>query len=196
MSSSTDLARPDVLPGLRMPELRTVEATHVSARAQGYAVGWAQGRREAADSAQAETDRLVAATAAAEARREGEHAAAVAALREAAALAHDALAEACRRVDSQASVMALELTRELVGAAAADPTHLLDRVVGLLPLHAIVSVRLHPAVAAVAGDLAEHGIVVVPDPTLALGDAIAHAEDHVVDLRVDEAMTRLAEVLR
>lgn len=193
MSSSTDLNRPDVL---RMPELRTVEATHDSARAQGYAVGWAQGRRDAAAAVRAEAEQQAAAVAATEARREAEHAAAVAALHEAAAQAHRALAETCRRVDEQASVMALELTRELVGAVGADPVHLLDRVIGLLPHHAVVSVRLNPAIAAVAGELADHGITVVADPSLALGDAVAHAEDHVVDLRVDETIARLAEVLR
>lgn len=196
MSSSTDLARPEAFAGIRMPELRTVEATHETARAQGYAVGWAQGRREAEASVRAESEQLAAAAAAAEARRDAEHAAAVAALREAAVAAHRALAEVCRRVDDQAAGMALELTRELVGAAAADPTHVLDRVLGLLPLHAVVQVRLHPAVAAVAGQLGDLGIAVVADPTLGPSDAVALADDHVVDLRVDEAVSRLAEVLR
>ena len=195
MSSSTDLVRPEALPTMRTPELRTVEATHESARAAGYAVGWAQGRREAAEAVQAESAQLVAATAAAEARREAEHAAALVALREATTLAHDALVETCRRVDDQASVMALELTRELVGTFGVDPLHLLDRVIGLLPSHPVVSVRLNPAVAVIAGDLRDQGITVVADPTLGVGDAVAHTEDHVVDLRVDEAVARLAEVL-
>lgn len=195
MSSSTDLARPETAVGIRMPELRTVEETRESARAQGYAVGWAQGRREAEASVRAESEQLAAAAAAAEARREGEHAAAVAALREAAVAAHVALAEVCRRVDDQAAGMALELTRALVGAAAADPSHVLDRVLGLLPQHAVVQVRLHPAVAAVAGQLGDLGIAVVADPALGPSDAVALADDHVVDLRVDEAVARLAEVL-
>ena len=62
MSSSTDVVRPAGLPattalaGLRLPELGTVETTHDAARAQGYAVGWAQGRREAEAAVRAEVE--------------------------------------------------------------------------------------------------------------------------------------------
>ena len=201
MSSSTE-TRPvpevDVLPPvsqLRMPELRSVETTREAAQAQGYAVGWAQGRREAEASARADAEDRAVADAERESRREAEHAAAVAALHEAARAAHELLAAACRRVDDQAGVLALELTRTLVGAAHPDPAHVLDRVVGLVPEHPVVSVRLHPDVAAVAGDLRELSILVVEDPTLGRADAVAHADDHVVDLRVDEALARLSRVL-
>lgn len=194
MSSSTEV-RPPSLGGLRLPELGTVESTHDSARAQGYAVGWAQGRREAEASARAEADELARASAAREQRRDAELAAAVSALHEATAAAHQLFADACRRVDEQAGVLALELTRTLVGALEPDPTHVLDRVLGLLPAHAVASVHLHPEVAAVAGDLTDLGVVVVADPSLGRADAVAQADDHVVDLRVDQALARLGEVL-
>jgi flagellar assembly protein FliH len=201
MSSSTE-TRPvpvaDVLPPvsvLRMPELRSVETTREDAQAQGYAVGWAQGRREAEASARAAAEGRAAADAERESRREAEHSAAVAALHEAARAAHELLAAACRRVDDQAGALALELTRTLVGTAHPDPAHVLDRVVGLVPEHPVVSVRLHPDVAALAGDLRELSIVVVGDPTLGRADAVADADDHVVDLRVDEALARLLQVL-
>lgn len=201
MSSSTDLARPDLarpdlLPGLRMPELRTVETTHASAQAQGYAVGWAQGRREAEAAALAASAELAAAGAIREAQRDAELAAAVAALHDATRAAHDLLAVACTRVDEQAGALALELTRTLVGAVQPDPAHTLEKVLGLLPEHAVASVRLHPDVAALAGDLRDRGVLVVADPTLGRADAVAQADDHVVDLRVDEALARLGEVLR
>ena len=202
MSSSTEAragagtAALPVLSTLRMPELQTVETSRAAAQAQGYAVGWAQGRREAAAAVAAQADELAARAAADEARREAEHAAAVAALREAAQAAHELLADACRRVGDQAGALALELTRALVGAAQPDPAHVLGRVLGLLPEHAIVSVRLHPDVAALADDLRELSVAVVADPTLGRADAVAHADDHVVDLRVDEALARLAGVLR
>ncbi|RYB94233.1 hypothetical protein EUA93_07690 [Nocardioides oleivorans] len=193
MSSSTDVLRP------RLPELHTLEATHDTARAQGYAVGWAQGRRDAEAAARAESDELARSAAAHEARRDAEVASAVAALTTAAAAAHELLAAACVRVDEQAGALALELTRALVGAtldaAGSDPAHVLDRVAGLLPGHAVASVRLHPSVAAVAGDLTALGVQVVADPTLGPADAVAQADDHVVDLRVDEALARLAKVL-
>ncbi|SEB89568.1 flagellar assembly protein FliH [Nocardioides exalbidus] len=192
MSSSTDVLRP------RLPELQTLEATHDTARAQGYAVGWAQGRRDAEAAARAESEELARSSVAHEARRDAEVAAAVAALTAAVTAAHDLLAAACVRVDEQAGALALELTRALVGAtldAGSDPAHVLDRVVGLLPGHAVASVRLHPSVAAVADDLVALGVQVVADPTLGPADAVAQADDHVVDLRVDEALSRLAEVL-
>ena len=194
MSSSTEV-RPLALDGLRLPELRTVEATHDTARAQGYAVGWAQGRREAEAAVRAEADELVRAAAAHESQRDAELVAALAALREAAGAAHEVLAAACRRVDEQAGALALELTRTLVGVVEPDPAHVLDRVLCLLPEHAVAAVHLHPEVAAVAGDLTEHGLRVVVDPALGRADAVAHADDHVIDLRVDEALARLSEVL-
>jgi flagellar assembly protein FliH len=203
MSSSTD-TRPapvpegGVLPSvslLRMPELRSVETTREAAQAQGYAVGWAQGRREAEASARAQAEELATAHAERESRRQTEHATAVAALHEAARAAHEQLAAACRLVDDQAAALTLELTRALVGAAHPDPAHVLERVVGLVPEHPVVSVRLHPDVAALAGDLRALSIAVVADPTLGRADAVAHADDHVVDLRVDEALDRLSRVL-
>jgi flagellar assembly protein FliH len=198
MSSSTDTVRPvelTGLAGLRLPELRTVETTHEAARAQGYAVGWAQGRREAEASARAESAELARTSEAREAQRDAEVAAAVAALHEAARASCETVAEACRRVDEQAGALALELTRALVGATTPDPAHVLDRVLGLLPEHAVATVHLHPSVAALADGLRDQGLAVVADPSLAPGDAVAQADDHVVDLRVDEALHRLAEVL-
>ncbi|CUR62152.1 hypothetical protein NOCA170098 [metagenome] len=193
MSSSTEVVRP--LAGLRLPELRAVETTRETARAQGYAVGWAQGRREAEAAVRAEVDELARTTAVREAQRDAEHAAALAALRQAAGAAQELLAVACHRVDEQAAALALELTRTLLGALEPDPAHVLARVTGLLPEHAVGSVRLHPEVAALAGDLTDLGILVVADPSLGRADAVAQADDHVVDLRVDEALARVAEVL-
>jgi flagellar assembly protein FliH len=193
MSSSTEVVRP--LAGLRLPELRAVETTRETARAQGYAVGWAQGRREAEAAVRAEMDELARTTAIREAQREADQALAVEALRRATGAAQDLLAAACLRVDEQAAALALELTRTLLGALEPDPAHVLARVAGLLPEHAVGSVRLHPEVAAAAGDLTDLGVAVVADPSLGRADAVAQADDHVVDLRVDEALARVAEVL-
>lgn len=206
MSSSTEVrpvlpdlaapARSTGVTGLRMPELGAVEATRDAARAQGYATGWAEGRREAETSAREDAERLAADHVRREAVRDTEVAAAVTALRAAADALHRTVAATCVRVDEQASALALELTRTLTGRVEPDPAHVVARVVGLLPEHPLVSVRLHPDVAALSGDLAAHGVAVVPDPTLRPADAVAHADDHVVDLRVDEALARLEEALR
>lgn len=182
--SVTDQA-PDTEPG----------TDRAAARAQGYAVGWAEGRRDAEAGIRAEQQREAERQSAAEATRRTEHAAALRALREAAERLGAALTEVCGRVDEQAGRLALELTRELVGRAPADGEHVLDRVRGLLPDHPVVRVRLHPEVAAGAGDLREHGVAVVADLTLAPGDALVEADDHVLDLRTSDALARLAEVL-
>ncbi|KQV63234.1 hypothetical protein ASC64_16590 [Nocardioides sp. Root122] len=183
------------LAGLRLPELRAVETTRETARAQGYAVGWAQGRREAEAAVRAETDELARTTAVREAQREADQALAVEALRRATHAAQELLAAACLRVDEQATALALELTRTLLGVLDPDPAHVLARVTGLLPEHAVGSVRLHPEVAVLAGDLTDLGILVLADSSLGRADAVAQADDHVVDLRVDEALARVAEVL-
>ncbi|MFC6288139.1 FliH/SctL family protein [Nocardioides sp. GCM10027113] len=206
--------------GLPMPDLRTgrwtrlgadavlgddvteqlldglAESTRSAARAQGYAVGWAEGRREAEAAAQQLTVDVAARAEAEERRREAEHQEALAALAAAATALRERTAEVCAAVDEQAATLALELTTELVGRAAADAAeHAVRRVVGLLPDHPVARVRLHPDVAATAADLREQGVTVVADPSLGRGDALVEADTHVVDLRLDTALDRLREVL-
>ena len=223
MTSSTDLvlrhgASGDVA-GLRMPELRPGtwarlerddtggdEATDLlldrltgtaraSARAQGYAVGWSEGRRDAEAAVLQELESSRRAAAAREEERSARHAAAVAALDAAAQQLREQVEATCARVDDQASYLALELVRELVGAVTPDPAHVVGRVLGLLPDRPVVSVRLHPDVAAAAGDLRDRGVTVVGDPAMERADAVVQGDDHAVDLRVGEALARLQEVL-
>jgi flagellar assembly protein FliH len=205
--------------GLRMPELRPgtwarleradtggdevtdllldrlTGTARASARAQGYAVGWAEGRRDAEAEAREETRAQERAAALREERRAAEHAAAVAALRLAAEELREQVEETCLRVDAQASALALELVQALVGTVTPDPAHVLARVTGLLPEGPVCSVHLHPEVAAAADGLRDLGLSVVADPALGRADAVVHGEDHLVDLRVDEALARLREVL-
>lgn len=200
------------LTGLRMPELRydvvgpgehgragaadplleeLADSVSSAARAQGYATGWAQGHRDAEAALRLEAE----AAADRERERVAEHAASLEALRRAAEGLQLELAHACRRVDEQALELALELTRELVGSVVPDPEHVVARVSGLLPEHDVCSVRLHPDVAASADGLREVGVAVVADPSLGRADAVAQADDHVVDLRVAGVLDRLREVL-
>ena len=226
MSSSTSadrVLRGDAstdAPGLLMPELRTgswtrwgdgavsgdhvteqlldrlAENTRQAARAQGYSVGWAEGRREAEDAARAAAAETERRTAEAEACRAAEHTTAMKALHQAADQLVGSVDAVCRTVDGQAASLALELTRELVGRAVPDAAeHAVERVLGLLPDHPVARVRLHPAVAAHATELRERGVVIVPDPELGPADAVVEADEYVVDLRVDTALTRLREVL-
>lgn len=225
MSSSTDAgllkgADTTDATGLAMPELRSgrwtrlgnqsvlgdavteqlldslAESTRQSARSQGYAVGWAAGLREARDAVRAAADAAAEQSAADGRRRESEHRAAVEALERAAAELRERTAEVCRDVDEQAAALALELTRELVGALAADAAeHVLQRVVGLLPERPVVEVRLHPDVVVEADKLRRHGVAVVADPALGRADAVVESDVDVLDLRVSTALERLREVL-
>jgi flagellar assembly protein FliH len=176
------------------------ESTRAAARSQGYSVGWAQGRREADETARLAADQTAQRNAAAETRREAEHRAAMSALELAAARLDEILTELSARVDAQASELAFELTRELVGrelTLAEDPgADTVRRVLAVLPGRTDVRVRLHPDIAADAAvDLSGHGVVVVADPTLARTDAMVESEGAVLDLRVETAIAQLREVL-
>lgn len=224
MSSSSEAAatEPRVLSTLATPELRRgvwtrfgtsnvlgdvategaladlAESTRAAARAQGYSVGWAEGQRAAREAVReealaAEQDRLRR-----EAERATEHRDAVAALTRAAAALETAVTEACARIEAQGSELAWELTRELVGheLRTTESADVVRRVLALLPAEPTVRVRLHPRDAADADVLATDGVVIVADPTLAPGDALVEADDHVLDLRLETALARVREVLR
>jgi flagellar assembly protein FliH len=178
------------------------ERTQRAARAQGYAVGWAEGRREAltrAAEAAARTEEQVQDQ---EQRRAREHAAAVTGLARAAAALEVATVEVSARVADQATGLALELTRSLVGhelAVAAEPgAGVVSRVLAVLPGDPTTLVRLHPDTAGTdaARLLDERGVRLVVDPTLAHADAVVETDTAAIDLRVSTALARLAEVLR
>lgn len=175
------------------------EQARASARAQGYSVGWAQGRREAAAEARAAAEAEAQRLALAEERRETEHREAVQALVTAAQELRAALAHTTDRVEEQATDLAWALTEQLVGhevrgATAAD---VVRRVLELAPSGEVVQVHLHPDH---LGDpelttLKEHGVRCVGDPTMGRLDAVVHVDDHALDLRVSTALVRVREVL-
>lgn len=178
------------------------ERTRSAARAQGYAVGWAEGRQEA-------LLRAAEATAVAERerreeddRRAHEHRQAIDALAAATDALHTAAQEAVDRIADQATELAFELTRTLVGhelAVAADPgAAVVARVLTALPDDPSTLVRVH-SVTAESGAvhlLAERGVRLVVDPGLAPGDAVVETDAAAVDLRISTAIDRLREVLR
>jgi flagellar assembly protein FliH len=177
------------------------ERARSAARAQGYAVGWAQGREEA-------LNRAAEAAALAERqrqqddqRRETEHRAAVAGLVNAAADLSAAVVVASTRISDQATELAFELTRTLVGhelSLATDPgAGVVARVLAGLPADAGAVVRLHPDAAGSAAVrlLEDHDVRVVADSDLDRHDAIVETEMSAIDLRVTSALERLREVL-
>lgn len=181
------------------------EQTREAARAQGYAAGWAEGRRAAAEDAAAHRAELTTEAAAAETARAAEHAAALATLERAAARLQQQSLEVARLVEDASLTLARELTTALVGhelATAADPAaDTVRRVLAVLPGGTLpVTLRVPPAVAALltphdAPELAEHAVQVVADPALGAGDAVVETDAQVVDLRVTAALERVREVL-
>lgn len=179
---------------------RLAERTRTAARAQGYAVGWAEGRREALEAAAhaevvAEDERLRA-----EQRRDQEHKRALESLTHAADELQRAVDDACARVADQASAFAFEVVSALLDRELAlDPVFdVVRRVLAVLPAGSVAQVRVNPAIAASPGlaALTEHGVGIVPDADLFPGDALVETDTSVIDLRVSAALERLREVLR
>jgi len=178
-----------------------VADARTAARSQGYAVGWAEGRREAAAEATMAArarDREVA-----EERRRWStrQEAAVAALVRAADELVRASDEAQARLEAQAVDLARELTEVMLGHelrnspdSAAD---VVARVLAALPADRPFVVRLHPDVAAseAAQLLSGSGVRVVSDPGLVPSDAVAEVDDQILDLRLTSALDRVREVL-
>lgn len=172
--------------------------TRAAAHAQGYAVGWAKGVREAEGAAREQRDAEEARLSRAEARREAEHAAAVTALHGAARELNQLAASMCDRLEDQATDLAWAVTAEVLGAQAVKHTSedVVRRVLAVLPDGPVATVRLHPSVAR-SGAVAElpAGVAVLADPELATADALVELSDHVMDLRIDQALTRVREAL-
>lgn len=175
------------------------ESTRGAARSQGYAIGWAEGRRAAQTLAQEALARAEQERTDAEARREQEHRAAVTALELAAAHLHDAVAQSCASVADQATELAWELTRELVGheLRSASGADVVRRALGAAPTTPLVRLRMHPLDAASreVHDLVEHGVEVCADQGLSRGDVLVETDEQVLDLRISTALARLREVL-
>lgn len=175
------------------------ESVRAAARAQGYAVGWASGRRDAAAAAQLEAAEAARQREAEDERREAEHRAAVEALSAAAAQVRALLEELTQAVEKQGSELAWALTEQLVEheMSATTGPDVVRRVLRVLPASGLASVHLHPAVAAdpAVRALVDQGLTIVPDPGLGRADARVEANGTVVDLRISEAMERVREVL-
>jgi len=177
------------------------ETARTAARAQGYAVGWAEGRRAGEDAARVEADAQERLRADEHARQDAEHEHAVAAVREAAQRLRSAVAEVCAAVEAQAVEVALRLTEAVVErevALAQDPAaDAMRRALALLPEAAAVTVRLNPRDRATVDTDALGGPVLrlVDDPALQRGDAVVETDTSVVDATVAAALARVREVL-
>jgi flagellar assembly protein FliH len=176
--------------------------SHQAARAQGYATGWAEGRRVALARAEAEAEEVRREADVERGRREAEHASALAALEVAAEQMRLRMAEAVEALASRTVEVALELTEAIVGrevATATDPgADGLRRALALLDPTVPTTVRLNPEDRMTLDPVTLDGrtVVVREDPTLQRGDAVAETEDTLVDATIAAALDRVREVLQ
>ncbi|MDH2414629.1 FliH/SctL family protein [Nocardioides sp. CER19] len=175
------------------------ERARAEAHAQGYAVGWARGRRDAQEAAAVAAEQAEQERRAAEERRQGEHQAAVTALRQAAQQVRGLLTELCCSIEEQGTELAWAITETIVAreVSAMTDADVVRRVLAIAPGTPSATVRLHPSVAASvdAKELVDAGLVIAADPTLGEADAVVERDGAVTDLRISTAMDRLREVL-
>ncbi len=203
MSSSTDTRRFSPLSATGAVSLVDERA---GARAAGYAEGWAAGRRDAhvaaaraAQDAQQLADRHETARGRAVDRALG--------ALQAAARDHEerTLPDAHELADLVVDT-ALELARTVLAAELAvvdgRAEAALRRAVAPLTLPGPVVVRLHPAdvetltSVVVAGRIGAHEVELVPDASLAVGDAVADQGAARVDARILAGLDRAATAMR
>lgn len=182
----------------------TTEAIRTAARAEGYAVGWAQGRRAADEAAAREAVTAADERAEATRRAAGEVAAALQALDAATAALEARAVVPASDLAAAVAASAFELAQALLGrelALAADPgLDAIVRALVLLPAGRPVIARLHPEDASVTStglDSAALGreVVVVADPIVERGGAIVECDASRVDAQLGPALERLREVL-
>jgi flagellar assembly protein FliH len=172
-----------------------------AARAQGYAAGWAEGRRRALAAALDSEAELVARAAEQRAVAAAEQARLVDALTAAVERCCADLASRYDVLADHALELALALAEEVVQheLVVADEPGLdaLRRALRPVEHRVAVTVRLHPDDRATLDPAALDGspVTVVDDPTLERGDAIAETEHGVVDARIASALARVREVL-
>jgi flagellar assembly protein FliH len=177
------------------------ERSHQAARAQGYATGWAEGRRVALARAAEEAEEARRVAEADRARREAEHGEALAALDAAVAQLRERIVETVDALAAQTVDVALGLTEAVLGrevATAADPgADALRRAMALIDPQIAVTVRMHPEDRSTLDPAVSElrTVTVIDDHSLSRGDAVAETEDTVVDATIESAMERVREVL-
>ncbi len=181
------------------------ERSHAAARAQGYATGWAEGRRFALTRAAEDSEAVRRSAELDRARRDAEHRQGLAALDTAVARLEERTAAVLDELAGHTVATALALTEAILGrelATATDPgADALRRAMALVDPTADVTVRLHPAdreaLDPAALDGLEDGrrVALVADPSVQRGDAVAETADTHVDATVAAALARVREVL-
>jgi flagellar assembly protein FliH len=197
MSTEPAFARM-AFPALRDSDRAAAEARGV---AQGHAAGYAAGlRAAAAEIAERETRRdaeLTTAVRAAEARTERALAALTAATRALDERALPLISEAEESIVTLAVQLAEALVGQELSVAEVAARLAVERVLAVAGPDSVRAVRLNPAdLAALDENVRRRSrLTLVPDATIASGDAVADLDDGFLDARVSTAMSRVREAL-
>jgi flagellar assembly protein FliH len=186
--------------GALLPDGLIAEA-RAAAQAQGYAAGWAEGKRQARNTAHA----VAARTQAAAAGRTAQVEQALTAVATAARRLEQRAAQPTAEVEELILRAALALTETLVGhelAASRTPGEdAIRRALALAPLGRPVLVRLNPAehmLVAASGahrEIDGRTVTLLADPALRPGDAVAICDSTTIDARVHAALDRVRAAL-
>ncbi|GIG22619.1 hypothetical protein Cch01nite_33430 [Cellulomonas chitinilytica] len=191
--------RPAPVGGVRVVD----RAASDSARAEGFAAGFAAGAREAARVAELHAKEALAARLAQESEAAAVTTHALDVLATCAAAARARTEPVVADVQARLQLAALELAEALLGVELADDERsgraALTRALRRADEIEAVTVRLHPrdldALRAAGADSPRDGLVLVADPTLAPGDAVAEHTDGYLDARLTSAVARARAAL-
>lgn len=178
------------------------ERSRRAAAAQGYAKGWAEGRRAGEARARAAHEEEVRRRQELDEQHRQEQARRIQALEAASRELRARLDEARATLESHAVEVAVQITEAVLGreveTGADSAVDAVRRVLDVLPSDvAVFTLRMHPAdLAAVDPDvLADHSVTLLADPSVERGGAVAETDTMVVDASVSAAMARVREVL-
>jgi flagellar assembly protein FliH len=190
------------------PDSAMVERAKQRARTTGYAEGWAQGQRAAAQEAEAATERARAVEQAHDQRRASALAQSVNALGRAVTNLETQLMPTMHELQEAVLAHAFELAEAILGRAVDDPegrgADALRRAMKAAPEQGAVVVSLHPddyrnlVGTAPDADYNYQGrpVHLRPEPALRPGDAVAETGTTTVDASLAAAVQRAREALR
>jgi flagellar assembly protein FliH len=190
--------------GALVPDELVAEA-RATARAQGYAAGWAEGKRQATAAAQTSLDHaaVTAATATADlaTRLDRTLTAVAGAARSLEQRAAQTSAEAAELILSAGLALAEALVGHELAVSRTPGEDAVRRALALAPIGRPVLVRLHPAdhaVLAAAGAQREvdgRTVTLLADPVVGPGDAVAECDATTIDARLGAALDRVRDLL-
>jgi flagellar assembly protein FliH len=190
------------------PDSAVVERAKRSARTAGYAEGWAQGRRAAAQEAEVAKERARAVEQAHDQRRASALAQSVNALGRAVTNLETQLMPTMHELQEAVLAHAFELAEAIIGRTLDDPegrgADALRRAMNAAPEQGDIVVSLHPddyrnlVGTAPDADYNYQGrpVHLRQDPALHPGDAVAETGTTTVDASIAAAVLRAREALR